>query len=409
MTNSFGHLPGSDGTAALRRLSGKYFDQALVVGLSLLHLCTGLLIVLFVRRDQGHQVLTLIGSLALVLGDLSLIRRRTQPALVLVSTLLAFFVAELLKGFSVPIFDAPLALIVAIYSYALRSNLSKLYKTALLTWLGVVVAMSLAAPFNLGSLFGIIAIATLVVGVGSTTGLYAGIRRDYVAQLLERAETLARERNLLADKAVAEERVRIARELHDIVSHHIALMVIEANAARATLTSHPSKSAEMIDQVASSGRSALNEMRRMLGVLRTADLATAPLGPSPGIEEIRGLVHRTEEAGISVEYVMEGDPSSLSEQVQLSCYRIIQEALTNVIKYAPSSHTLVKVAITQTDVVLAVLDDGPGEASNKRVGHGIAGMQERVAIFGGSLVAGNRIAGGFEIKASIPVMEQGQP
>ena len=409
MTYSLDNFLSVDGLAVRRRLSDRYFDLALVLGLSLLYLVTGVLIAVFVSRDHGHYVLTLLGSGALILGDLSLIKRRSRPTFVLVCTLGAFFLAELVKGFSAPTFDAPIALIVAIYSYALLSVPQRLLKTALLVWFGVIVAMSIATPFSWGSLFGVVAIATLVVGVGSTTGLYAGIRREYVAQLIERAETLARERNLLADKAVAEERVRIARELHDIVSHHIALMVIEANAARATLTSQPTKSAEMIDQVADSGRSALNEMRRMLGVLRTADLDTAPLGPSPGIGEIRDLVHRTEEAGISIEYVLEGDSSSLTEQVQLSCYRIVQEALTNVIKYAPSSHTSVRVAISQTEIELAVLDDGPGEASKKRTGHGIAGMRERVAIFGGNLVAGNRIAGGFEVRASIPTKGQGQP
>jgi hypothetical protein len=198
MTYSLDHFLSVDGLALRRRLSDRYFDLALVLGLSLMHLVTGVLIVLFLSRDHGHYVLTLLGTAALILGDLSLTKRRSSPAFALACTLGAFFLAELVKGFSVPIFDAPIALIVAIYSYALLSLPQRLLKTAFLTWFGVIVAMSMATPFSWGSLFGVIAIATLVVGVGSTTGLYAGIRREYVAQLIERTETLARERNLLA-------------------------------------------------------------------------------------------------------------------------------------------------------------------------------------------------------------------
>ncbi len=397
------------GVGVMRHLPERYVDVTVVVMLVLSQLLASAFLIFVSPKDSGHEVLAVLASAVLLLADLTLLVRRRRPLFALVVTFVAFAIAELIHGTGVASFAPPFAPLIALYSFSLVNAPGRVVRVAALAWVWMVGVNAVTDVRHWSHFLAVIPLATLVAGVGASVGLYIGTRRKYVEQLTERAATLEREHNLLAERVVAEERVRIARDLHDVVSHHIALMVVQANAAQATFSSEPRKSMEMIDQVASSGRKALNEMRRMLGVLRTPTSPEMELSPSPGISELSELVMRTEEAGISVEFSLKGDPTALTDPIQLTCYRIVQESLTNVIKYAPSSLASVSVEVGEAEVSVVVTDDGPGSEESGSTGHGIPGMRERVALFGGRLFAGDRESGGFEVVAAIPISSAPMP
>ena len=224
--------------------------------------------------------------------------------------------------------------------------------------------------------------------------------------LRERAELADRERDLLAVKAVGDERVRIARELHDVVAHNVSLMVVQAQALEATSAEHPAQKAAL-RQLAGLGREALSEMHRMLGVLRLEEAGTAEREPQPGVRELKTLIGRASQAGIDAQLTVEGEPRELPPAVDLSTYRIVQEALTNVIRHARAQHVTVTLAYSPRDVRLTVVDDGagppPGGANGASSGHGLVGMRERVALFGGELETGaRRDSHGYRVDALLP-------
>jgi signal transduction histidine kinase len=233
--------------------------------------------------------------------------------------------------------------------------------------------------------------------------------------LLER-EQAARERI-----AVGEERARIARELHDVVAHSVGAMVVQAQGARRMLDRDPERAREALETIERTGRAALDDMRRSLGVLRRQG-SDAPLAPQPGMDGLGALVEHARETGLGVELVIEGDPAPLPAGVDLSAYRIVQEALTNTLKHAGPVRTRVAVRYADGRVELEISDDGaPGRALNGAAttgaggaapagaggaaGQGLVGMRERVALYGGDLHAGRRPEGGFVVRASLPMTE----
>jgi signal transduction histidine kinase len=225
-------------------------------------------------------------------------------------------------------------------------------------------------------------------------GVWMQSRRE-AAALATRTLDLERE----ADAAVAGERARMARELHDIVSHNLSVVVLQAAGARAG-----GASASTLEKIERSGREALVEMRRLLGILREDDgSAAGPLAPQPGIAQLEQLAETMRATGISVDVEVNGAVTSLPPAVELAAYRIVQEGLTNVLKHADATRALVRVGIDAAVLVVEVVDDGSGAGTTSRGGHGLAGMRERVALFGGALRAGDRAGGGFEIHARIPV------
>ena len=242
----------------------------------------------------------------------------------------------------------------------------------------------------------------VAVGLAVALGLYLRARADYITGLQERAARLEREQELLAGQAVAEERVRIARELHDVVAHNVSLMVVQAQALAAT---GGGEQRAPLDRVAALGRDALSEMHRMLGVLRIQNGAGPEREPQPGVRDLAALVARTREAGLDATLVIEGEPHELPAGVDLSAYRIVQEALTNVIRHAEAGGAEVTLSYGPAALELSVTDDGagpPGSGGNE--GHGLVGMRERVALFGGELVAGERLDGhGYRVHASLPL------
>jgi signal transduction histidine kinase len=233
-------------------------------------------------------------------------------------------------------------------------------------------------------------------------GLYVGAQRRVRDGLHERAERLDRERELLSGRAVAEERVRIAQELHDIVAHNVSLMVVEAQALGAIVPDQ--RVTQRTDAIAELGRQAMAEMHTTLRLLR-ADGETPDLAPQPGLAQLERLIEQLRRAGLEIELTIAGQPRPLAQGVDLSAYRIIQEALTNVVKHAAGASTEVTLIYQQDGLELTILDtDGEIRRTvlqEPSAGHGVIGMRERAALFGGRLTA-ESLPDGFRVKATLP-------
>jgi signal transduction histidine kinase len=231
-------------------------------------------------------------------------------------------------------------------------------------------------------------------------------RRAYMASLEARARTAEENQQVLAERAVAHERRRIARELHDVVAHHVSVMSVLATGARRVLTREPAAADETLRTIEETGRSTLREMRLLLSVLRTDAEPDAELVPQPGIVGIEAVVEQVREAGLPVTLQVDGDPTRLGPGVALTVHRIVQEALTNTLKHAGEAAAGVRLSIGHQWVELEVYDTGRGLGLDARyVGHGLLGMRERVGLYGGILHTGPRPGGGYRVYARIPVDE----
>ena len=217
-----------------------------------------------------------------------------------------------------------------------------------------------------------------------------------------RATLAEREREAAARIAVAEERARIARELHDIVAHAMSVMVLQVGAVRHKLAQTLEEDRDALGRVEQAGRTALAEMRRLLGAMRS-DGDGLELAPQPGLDALDSLVEDVSRAGLSVRLHVNGEPVPLPRAIDLSAYRIVQEGLTNALKHADASHADVTVCYGPDDIELEVADDGKGPATANGHGHGLVGIRERVKIYGGEMSAGAAPAGGFVLSARLPV------
>jgi signal transduction histidine kinase len=246
-----------------------------------------------------------------------------------------------------------------------------------------------------------LAATTLASAVAAGVGVYVGSRRARVAALEERAERLDHER----ERAVAEERLRIAQELHDVVAHNVSLIVVQAQALAATVPDERVTAAT--GSIAGLGREAMAEMHRTLRLLRGTDAAER--APQPGLGDLDALLERSRAAGLDVELSVEGEPRPLPQSVDLSAFRIVQEALTNVLKHAGRAPATVLLGYRADGLELTIRDAGDGGAGPPGTagGHGLIGMQERAALFGGTLTAGPRNGHGFEVRALLPYGEAG--
>ncbi len=217
-----------------------------------------------------------------------------------------------------------------------------------------------------------------------------------------RAQLAERERDIAAREAVVEERARIARELHDAIAHNVSMMVVQAGAERRVLGETSGSTKEVLVTIERIGRGALTEMRRLVGMLRSD--AGDPLAPQPGLEDLPVLVTQVREAGLPVELHVEGERRALPVGIELSAYRIVQEALTNALKHAGEAHASVRVRYGMDSLELEIVDNGGGSpASLSSGGHGLVGMRERVALYGGRLDAGRRPSGGFAVRVLLPI------
>jgi signal transduction histidine kinase len=227
-------------------------------------------------------------------------------------------------------------------------------------------------------------------------------RQLYAQAFAERARVLERERDANARVAAAEERVRIAREMHDVVGHSVSVMVVQAGAERLALGEERPATREALLAIERTGREALAEMSRLLGVLRKEGEGLA-LAPRPSLAQLDALVQTVRAAGVPVELRVEGDQTDLPPSVDVSAYRIVQEALTNVVKHAGPARATVVVRYGGRAVEVDVTDDGEGSVKGNAVGYGLAGMRERVALHGGTLDASSLSDGGFSVKARLPL------
>jgi signal transduction histidine kinase len=245
------------------------------------------------------------------------------------------------------------------------------------------------------------AIALVLLSVGRTVWT----RRAYASALEDRARAAEANQQALAVQAVGEERRRVARELHDLVAHHISVMSVLASGARRTLRQDPAAADEVLETIERTGRTVLREMRRLLDLLRATDPETGDvLAPQPNLAAVTGLVEQVREAGLPVTLVCDHHLAELDPGLALTVYRIVQEALTNVLKHAGAATVEVRIALVDRWVQVEVADTGRGPRLGAgRPGHGLLGMHERVAIFGGTLQTGPRPGGGFRLRAAIPL------
>ncbi len=262
---------------------------------------------------------------------------------------------------------------------------------------GYVTAVSVVPPFVLDRRLG----SSLTFGV--VTLVVMLLVRHVLGDRERRVELAERERDVAAREAVVEERARIARELHDAIAHDVSMMVVQAGAERRVRNGESGSTNEVLETIEQIGRGALTEMRRLVGMLRsdTAD----PLVPQPGLGDLQRLVNQVSEAGLPVKLVVEGERRELPVGIELSAYRIVQEALTNALKHAGNAHARVRVRYGADSLELEIVDDGGGSAAAPVLGggHGLVGMRERVALYGGRLDAGRQREGGFAVRVALPI------
>jgi signal transduction histidine kinase len=242
----------------------------------------------------------------------------------------------------------------------------------------------------------------LIIAVVWVAAFAFSRKLDEVDAVRERARRLEREREERAREAVAEERARLARELHDVVGHSVSVMTVQASAVRRLLRPDQEKEREALEVVEQTGRQALAEMRRLVGVLRRPEEAPA-LAPQPSLGYIDKLVAHVRESGLPVELRVEGKPAQLPAGVDLTAYRLVQEGLTNALKHARADQASVLVRYGDGEIELEVADNGTGGGDGSGGGHGLVGMRERVAVYGGELEAAPRPEGGFRLRARLPV------
>jgi signal transduction histidine kinase len=344
----------------------------------------------------AHYTLVVVMCLPLVW------RRRWPRAVFAFITLVA--VVQWLAGINIAACD--LTLMVAMYTIAAQCAFRWALAALVVVECGMVAAVwrLVAQPVPQDSWRALISYG-VTIGAIWLSGLYISTRRKYTLSLEERAERLERERDAQAEVATAAERARIARELHDVIAHSISVMVVQADGAAYTVDSDAARARRAMEAIGGTGRQALMEMRRMLGVLRESDGA-ATLAPQPGVEQLTDLVEQIRAAGLPVELEVDGDRLSLPVGQELAIYRIVQEALTNVMKHAgPVATARVALHYGARAIEVRIRDDGRGATFTDGRGHGLVGMRERAAVYGGDVSAEPAPGGGFEVVARLPVKE----
>jgi signal transduction histidine kinase len=345
-----------------------------------------------------------------LLATLPLVVRRRNPIVSFLLVMLGLeLLGELQRGFDNDSMSFVVVFFLALYSVGRHA-------TGVEAWLGgvglVVTMLFFLESEGGGGLanvdLGDLAFVLVFVGAPWAAGLALRLKRERETTLGAENERLRREQELRAQRAVAEERSRIARELHDVVSHAISVTVLQARGARRTLDTDPETARRALDAIEQTNTAALGDMRRLLAVLRDteADGTGADDGdhaPQPSLEHLPQLVGHVRESGVPVDVTVRGTPQSVPPGVDLSAYRIVQEALTNVLKHARQAEARVLLEYGEDALGVTVSNNGvrvPNEG--QKSGHGLIGIRERVAVVGGDVTAGPLDAGGFEIRARLP-------
>lgn len=338
----------------------------------------------------GAVLLALAGCAALVLR-----RRLPLPVLAVVTVAAATsLLAQQARG--------PFVLTVAVAAYTVATRTDRRTAVAAGAASGLLLGGSAVVALGVGWLDPAVVVLLLWFGVAVAAGDAVRSRRAYVAVLEERARRAERTREEEARRRVAEERLRIARELHDVVAHHIALINVQAGVAGHLLRDQPDAAEEALGHVRSAARTVLDELAVLLGLLRRGE-PEAPTEPAPGLGRLDALVDGFA-AGQPVRWSLTGRPRPLPGAVDVAAYRIVQESLTNAHRHAPDATVTVEVRYTDTAVTVEVRDDGPGPAGpgDSGTGLGLLGMRERAEAAGGAFHAGPRPEGGFVVRAELP-------
>jgi signal transduction histidine kinase len=351
----------------------------------------------------GGWPTTVLWSLA---GTFPLLLRRISPWTAVLLTIAALLGAAADERQPVTVVVSVLLLT---YSVAAHFALPRAALAAGLLW-APVIGFNLLGPGDMRaedmSVGYVIFLNGLIAMVCFFVGRTVHARRTSTRALEERARTAEANQRALAEQAVGDERRRIARELHDVVAHHVSVMGVLATGARRVLARDPGSADEALATIEDTSRTTLREMRRLLDVLRTDAEPAADLAPQPGLAGIELLVEQVREAGLPVALRVDGSPGPLDPGVALTIYRIVQEALTNALKHAGSATAQVRLSFGVYWLIVEIFDTGRGPApGSDHIGHGLVGMRERVALYGGTLRTGPRPGGGFRVYAKIP-MEQ---
>ncbi|MFJ3301854.1 sensor histidine kinase [Streptomyces sp. NPDC086549] len=343
----------------------------------------------------------LLSLLLMTVGAAALVFRRGAPRTVLAITGTVSLV-ECVTGD--PRAPVAMAAVVALFTVASATDRPTTWRAGLLTMTVLTGAAMLAGPLPWYAQENLAIFAW--TGIGATAGDAVRSRRAVVQAMRERAERAERTREEEARRRVAEERLRIARDLHDVVAHHIALVNVQAGVAAHVMDKRPDQAKEALAHVRDASRSALNELRATVGLLRQSGDPEAPTEPASGLSRLDELAGTFRSAGLRVEVARADQGTTLPAAVDLAAYRIIQEALTNVQKHAgPDARAEVSVVRVGPHIEVTVLDDGSGEetATEAGGGHGLLGMRERVTALRGTLTTGPRYGGGFRVHAILPV------
>jgi signal transduction histidine kinase len=351
--------------------------------------------------------------------------RRKRPLAVLGCVTVSLAAATALGQSFAP---APM---ISLPMYTVAATRSRNESLVALAAVELSLALSLGVALALRPTSGDVTFNILIAAAGWFAGDSVRARRAFARATVEQAEQLRHQEVERARRATVEERLQIARELHDVVAHSLAVIAVQSGAGRHVLDTQPEQARRALEAVETTSRSALDELRRVVGVLRTGEHGEPSLDPTPGIGDLPRLVEQVRAAGVPVQLELRGTEVPLPRSLELSVYRIVQEALTNVVKHAGPARAVVDVSFGPDAVVIDVVDDGgrsangstpspptapplpPGDASVRGPSpagsepphehHGIAGMRERTAVFGGSLVAGPDAHGGFRVSARLPL------
>jgi signal transduction histidine kinase len=369
-----------------------------------------------IRTHVGHGVgsagllpnnlAVVIGVAVLSGGAIALRRRYPMFALVLLTTATAVAIVTGESFFAEPFIVFPIYQVAS--QYHRRRSLTALVVVCVVVLIAMLISVDYQTTNGVGSLAILASVAAWFVGDS------VRVRRTYVAGLADQAAQSQREVLERAQRSVAEERLQIARELHDVVAHSLSVIAVQSGVGRHVIDEHPAQAKKALAAVEETSRTALDELRRMLGVLRHDDQRPATLRPAPGVGSLDQLVEQVRAAGVDVDLAVNTSlVPGLSATADLAIYRIAQEALTNVVKHTGHASVRVELRDEPGVLVLEVLDDGgdvvvyPHPLEDVVTHHGIVGMRERVALFAGSLEAAARPEGGFRVLARLPVAALG--
>ena len=375
------------------------------------------------KHDRGRLVHYLVAAALASFVIVELFTFDDSSAVVVVASLIvvvgllftrdAPFVAPLvvLAGFAVIVWDAgaaaedlasPFFVVVFFIPWSLGA-----YNTLRTSVAGLLAAEALGVWANVqfdNTTFADFFFLSLLMACSWAAGVFVGSRSEHAREMAERARRLELEQKDAAERAVAHERQRIARELHDVIAHSVSVMTVQAGAVRRLLAPEQERERQALETIEATGREALTEMRRLVGLLREEG-AMPEFSPQPGLGTMDDLLENVRSAGLPVELAVDGTPRTLPPGIDLAAYRVVQEALTNALKYGGTAHAWVSLHWREDELELEVANDGRGDGDGSGGGHGLAGMRERVSLYGGSVDSGPRDGGGYVVRARLPVSQ----